>query len=577
MWGPSFRPDFLYLPRLFDTLGYRPPIAALTATATPEMQQAITESLKLNNPVRVIAPIDRPELRFIVYNARSRYLPIQSRNDRLRTLLRILRAADHERPSILIYVATTVEGDQLSRLLRIAGYDARAYHGKMDPADRASVQELFMDDHINIVVCTKAFGMGIDKPNIRYVIHYQMPGDLESYFQEAGRAGRDRNTAYCILLYHPRDINTQEFFIEHGIPDEQTINLVLRELAALSGNILYIDPEQIQDRLGLEEVQLRVALHHLEAQGYLRRSTDFTLSGAVTFQIPPEEAVACWRSDGDPDAELLAHMAESLQWPAFRKTEVYPLVLARALGVLPSHVDRLLMRLSSRREAIYQPWRRGFALEKAAKMESGEVIPAGALAANQHREQLRHKLARMVEYAEDNESCRRTTILDYFDQRESALCEGCDVCEPDREWPWSLESSQDFATPDAYIDPAFLILEAAYWNLRRADRYRAPYGTGTLLAILKGDLYTATRFESDPYLKQWRIGQLRSCPHWGALSLLRSRDRIVMQAVERLIAEGYMTRAAHKMDEGMRYEFLALTQKGTDQLISGRLLQWELK
>jgi ATP-dependent DNA helicase RecQ len=577
MWGPSFRPDFLYLPRLFDALGYRPPIAALTATATPEMQQAVIEALRLNDPVCVIAPIDRPELQFIVYNARSRYLPIRSRNDRLRTLLRILRAADCDRPSILIYVATTVEADQLARLLRIAGYDARAYHGKMDPAERASVQELFMDDHINMVVCTKAFGMGIDKANIRYVIHYQMPGDLESYFQEAGRAGRDRNTAYCILLYHSSDIKTQEFFIEHGTPDEQTINLVLQDLVAVPGNTLYVDPEQMQDRIGLEEVQLRVALHHLEAQGYLRRSTDFTLSGALTFQITTEEAVANWRSDADPDADLLACMAELLQWPAFRKTEVSPLSIARALGVLPSDVDRLLLRLSSRREAIYQPWRRGFALEKTDKMGCGAVVPAGALAANQHREQLRYKLVQMVGYAERNEFCRRATVLDYFGQREHAGCAGCDVCRPDQKWPWSLESSQDYATPDAYIDPAFLILEAAYWNLRRADRYRAPYGTGTLLAILKGDLFTATRFENDPHLKQWRIGQLRSCPHWGALSLLRSRDRIVTQTVERLIIEGYIARAEHKIDEGIRYEFLALTQKGTDQLISGRLLQWGMK
>ena len=119
MWGPSFRPDFLYLPRIFDILGYRPPVAALTATATPAMQDAIVTSLRLNDPARVIAPIDRPELQLIVCNTRSKYGAIRSKNDRFKQLLRILRAADRDRPSILVYVSTTVEADQLSRRLRV--------------------------------------------------------------------------------------------------------------------------------------------------------------------------------------------------------------------------------------------------------------------------------------------------------------------------------------------------------------------------------------------------------------------------------------------------------------------------
>lgn len=575
MWGPSFRPDFLYLPRLFDLLGYRPPLAALTATATPATQTAIIESLTLRNPARVIAPIDRPELQLIVYNSHSRYGAIHSRHDRFRQLLRILQAADRDRPPILIYVATTVEADQLALHLRVAGYDARAYHGKMNPADRASVQEMFMDDHINVVVCTKAFGMGVDKPDIRYVIHYNMPGDLESYFQEAGRAGRDGEVAYCILLYHQGDISTQEYFIDHSTPDEATINRVLRHLATLPGDVLYLDPGELQERLGMEEVQLRVALHHLEAQGYMARSADFTLTGSLTFQAAPEEALADWRADAEPEAEELACLLRYTHWPAYRRLEVEMLPLAHALGMTPDVIDRLLLRLSLRGEAIYRPWQRGFVLEKSDKIGRTEGVLAGALAAEQHRAEMRRKLAEMIAYAEGNATCRRATILRYFGQPATERCQGCDVCQPEREWPWSLVTARDFATPDAYVDPAFVFLETVKWNLDRASKYGAPYGTSTLLAILKGDIYTATRYENDPHLKQWRTRQLRSCPHWGVLSMLPSRDRVLGTVLERLLAESYLNREQQTWEGEGTYEYLALTEKGTQQLTSGRLLQWE--
>ena len=576
MWGPSFRPDFLYLPRLFDLLGYRPPVAALTATATPAMQTAVIETLTLRQPARVIAPIDRPELQFIVYNVGSKYGPIRSRNDRFKQLLRILQAADRERPPILVYVATTVEADQLARHLRLAGYDARAYHGKMDSADRTSVQEMFMDDHINIVVCTKAFGMGIDKSNIRYVIHYHMPGDLESYFQEAGRAGRDRETAYCILLYHKQDIHTQRYFIDNSTPDEVTINQVLRHLSGLPGQTLYLDPEVLKEILGLEDVQLRVALHHLENQTYLARSADFTLTGSLTFQVSPEEILAAWQTDAEPDADLLVSLLQYTHWPAYRRIEVNLLTLGEALAISPVKIDRLLLQLSLRGEAVYRPWQRGFVLEKGSKMSRGASVPAGALAAEQHRREMHRKLQEMIGYAENNTVCRRSILLRYFGQGAADSCDGCDVCRPERKWPWSEISTRDFATPDAYVDPAFVFLETAKWNLDRARKYGAPYGTGTLLAILKGDRYLATRYEDDPHLKQWRLNQLRSCPHWGILSVLPARDRVIQATLDRLLAEGYLNQVRQAWDGG-EYEYLDLTEKGLEQLISGRLLQWVIK
>src|SRR5690606_22372706 len=103
-------------------------------------------------------------------------------------------------------------------------------------------------------------------------------------------------------------------------------------------------------------------------------------------------------------------------------------------------------------------------------------------------------LRRMVAYAEGNRVCRRSAILGYFGQHAEIPCDGCDVCAPEREWPWSLITMRDYATPDVYFDPPFVVLETVHWNLERASRYGAPYGTGTLLAILKGDSYNVGRF-----------------------------------------------------------------------------------
>ena len=239
-------------------------------------------------------------------------------------------------------------------------------------------------------------------------------------------------------------------------------------------------------------------------------------------------------------------------------------------------IEQVFIRLGQRGDAIYRPWQRGLVLVKGSRMAETKHVSAGSLAAEAHRSRMQAKLSDMIAYATGNRRCRRAVILSYFGENTAQQCAGCDVCQLRHEWPWSLITARDFATPDAYLDPAFVLLETVKWNLDRAKKYGAPLGTGMLFAILKGDAYSVTRYETDPHMKRWRLQQVRGCPFWGVFATLRSRDVVLEKLQTRLLQESYLAISQQSWDHGGQYEYLALTQRGIEQLTSGKLLQWEV-
>ena len=208
-WGQDFRPSYLRIVEFIDMLPNRPVVGAFTATATKQVREDVERILKLQEPVRMVTGFDRPNLSFEVIHP--------DRKDP--ELLRIL--AHRRSKSGIIYCATRKKVERVCEMLQQSGYGATRYHAGLDEEERTSNQEDFIHDRKTVMVATNAFGMGIDKSNVSFVIHYNMPKSIEAYYQEAGRAGRDGADAECILLYNSSDVTTAKFLINNSSDNEE--------------------------------------------------------------------------------------------------------------------------------------------------------------------------------------------------------------------------------------------------------------------------------------------------------------------------------------------------------------------
>ena len=418
-WGYDFRPSYLRLGAVRDALSC--PAIALTATATEEVRRDVMRQLRLRDPAVVVRGFNRTNLGWHVVSARN-----DAEKDEL--LLRLLRQQT-EGVSI-VYASTRKAVDSLADMLNRAGMRCAGYHAGVADVERQRLQEAFMAEDVRVVVATNAFGMGIDKPNVRLVVHYTMPATLEAYYQEAGRAGRDGRRADCVLLHSYRDRFTHEFLIEQTYPPAENVRAVWRALRARAvDGIAVTTPEELARAAKLEggERNAEAALRVLAEFGALRNVGRGPGRPWVRLIASPERIRR--ELSGAEHARELALLRALYRYAG---QEIYRgRELGRgALAALPggrTDAAALLTGLHARGFLEWRPWpdTQGIQLLQDVP-ETALPVDWGTITARKRREERR--LQRMQGYAY-LEGCRRGYVLDYFgDPDAMEQCGDCDNC-----------------------------------------------------------------------------------------------------------------------------------------------------
>jgi len=482
-----------------------------------------------------------------------------------------------------VYVSTTREAERLARRLETMGLEARYYHGKMDDQARKDVQDIYLEGQIKIIVATKAFGMGIDKPDIRYVVHYQVPGDIESYFQEAGRAGRDGKVSWCMLLYHEDDLWIHEnYFIPKSLPEPEQVENVLeyvrRRFDESGRGEIYLDPLEMADALGFDEDrELGIHLHLLEELGFIRRGVDATLKASTRLLVPLEtiEAKAKELAPGSI-GESVRRIIEAQGISSVARGELRLVEGALAQGVPPLELDDAFYRLAIQGLIIYRSFARAITIEQGPAMVAKARLNLDMGEVKRVRAEMENNLGGMKRYAESlmTGDCLRETILEYLgaEKPPTRRDECCSLCDVNLGVPWNEEPMwEDLADPGRYNDAKYAILKAVAWNagLDRT-RGRAPYGTATLAHIILGNDFMATKYETDAERKKARREFIVSSEHFGVLEGLRDGMDTAFGLLDELRSEGYVMDVERKWN-GNKYAYPAPTEKGWERLEEGRL------
>ncbi len=450
-WGHDFRPDYLRLGDVRHELG-DPPTIACTATATAKVRDDILATLELRDPGVFVTGFDRTNLRLGV-------VPARNRGDKEDALLQELGRMG--RPA-LVYCATRKSVTQVSNLIRSHGERVLAYHAGLMPDERTRIQNSFMGGRVPVVVATNAFGMGIDKEDIRAVVHYDIPRTIEAYYQEIGRAGRDGRPADITLLYRVGDRRIQEFFIDNAHPPEWAVIGTWQALDEVGPTSVFLSHRAIAEQLGngATDRMVGASMVVLEREGWLRRLP--VREGLTHLTFLPEEPHAAPQRDGLP-RDLWQHLA------ALRERGGHPVELDRygappargtdeffdSVGAagqaglfgsrgLPDHIPVHLPTLASELEAARD--RLGGALRRlesvglvrvehgdrcsgAKLLRKGQPFDLDFAPLRKRRNHELSKLDRMIGFAEE-EGCRRRAILGYFGETPDwETCGTCDECK----------------------------------------------------------------------------------------------------------------------------------------------------
>lgn len=419
-WGHDFRPDYARISGFRRRIG-NPQTMALTATATPHVRTDVMALLNLRDPQVFITGFARPNLAFEVVSC-------SFGKNKKKTFVDLVEELDG---SGIVYASTRKRCDEAAELLQHITPKKRVgiYHAGLEPDARRRVQDEFMSGKCEVIVATNAFGMGIDKQDLRYVIHYNIPGSVEAYYQEAGRAGRDGNPARCILLFAAQDRMIQEFFIENNNPSPEVIRSVYEFLVTRPEDPIELTQEQIKEELGLSTGHEAVGacLQILDKSGAVERLESRQNLASVKLASDVPTMVELLPATAKNQRKVMRGVEQIVGPRRHERIWFSPRQLAELTELEWPAVQRALRELCSLETFDYVPPFRGRAIHLLSREKKFRDLDIDFPALEKRRAAEYDKLDRMEAYAASHH-CRQWEILRYFGDPQAAECDNCDIC-----------------------------------------------------------------------------------------------------------------------------------------------------
>lgn len=419
-WGYDFRPDYLQIGRLREIVDA--PVIALTATATPQVVEDIMDRLGFEEKTLIKSGFERPNLSYIVRKC----------EDKLGQLLSICNGVAG---TGIVYVRNRKKTEELAAFLTANGISASYYHAGLGADSRTDRQEKWKSDKIRIMVCTNAFGMGIDKPDVRFVVHFDVPDSPEAYFQEAGRGGRDGKRSFAVLLWNSTDIRRLSQIAAVSFPSLEYIEDIYHKVHTFfeipydtgEGRQLKFDLEDFCRHYGLQRASAYYAVVYIERTGHWTLSEDVDISTRVQVIVDRNELY-----DVEfPDRRMVALLDVLMR--RYTGLFSYPVpvdedFVASQIGVTVPGLRQLLYDMALEHVIRYVPCDKATVLF----LHHDRLRPKNVNLDPERYEMLKtsalERMQKMVDYVNEEEMCRSSFLLEYFGQKEAEDCGTCDIC-----------------------------------------------------------------------------------------------------------------------------------------------------
>ena len=427
-WGYDFRPSYLHIA---DIRQIKPeaPLLALTATATRQVADDIQEKLKFKDGNMFRMSFERKNLAYIVRHA----------TDKRGEMLHILRSV---RGSAIVYVRSRKRASEISGWLEENGVEATFYHAGLEHSVKDERQKLWHDDVKRVMVATNAFGMGIDKPDVRVVIHFDCPSSLEAYFQEAGRAGRDGMKSYAVMLYNGSDDTKLQKRIADEFPEKEYIRGVYDHLAGFfqiavnngCGHTFMFDIRKFCRTYKLFPVQTDAALKILERAGYIEYNTDPNSDPRIVFLISRDHLYMLNELSPLED-RLITTLLRNYGSLFIDYTYIDEDMIAAQAGLTSQQIYLLLKGLTQKRILHFVPRSKTPFITYTRDRVDGENLIITRDVYEDRKEQFAKRINTVIGYATNDNVCRSRQLLRYFDEPRSTDCGQCDVCLAHKRMP----------------------------------------------------------------------------------------------------------------------------------------------